>query len=140
MRKMRNYVFFKSIDLLQITWSFIEFPWHGWGTVCINGRRTSSLSNLWISYNKCKIFDFKYFKHLMSNIKSLDFITMPSSLFLYVWFLWQLLCYMGRIVILYQIRHHHHMKMLGTLYKLFIVSVESDDLEEMFCENICLTF
>jgi len=46
----------------------------------------------------------------------------------------------GRIVIFYQIRHHHHMKMLGTLYKLFIVSVESDDLEEMFCENICLTF
>ena len=24
--KMHNYVFFKSIDLLQITWSFNEFP------------------------------------------------------------------------------------------------------------------
>ena len=48
---------------------------------------------------------------------------------------------MGRSVILYEIRHHHYMKMLGTLYKLFIVSVKSDDdLEELFCENICLTF
>ena len=48
-KKNKKNLLFKSIDLLQITWSFYEFPRRCKGTVCINGRRTSSLSNLWIS-------------------------------------------------------------------------------------------
>jgi len=103
-----------------------------------------NISNIWnqifqIFQNKYQIFHIKYFKYLISNIKPPDFITMPSSLFLYVWFSFRLFCHIPlhhHIISSIIVSYHNTMKMLGTLYKFLIYVSEQCWFSRNLCENM----
>jgi len=108
-----------------------------------------NISNIWnqifqIFQNKYQIFHIKYFKYLISNIKPPDFITMPSSLFLYVWFSFRLFCHipLHHHIISYQVLSYHIITLWrcwGRYTNSWFMSLNNVDSQEMFVK-ICLTW
>jgi len=106
-----------------------------------------NISNIWnqifqIFQNKYQIFHIKYFKYLISNIKPLDFIIMPSSLFSYVWFSFRLFCHIPWRIIISNIIISYHIitlwRCLGHYTNSWFMSLNNVDSQEMFVK-ICLT-